>query len=134
MSLVTSGVTPSARRPCLRTSPSVADFDPQRVEENQRIHELPEAGSAYSATVSRTASVTVEMETGQPFQAIKLEQMPLDLANGHARAIHRHDLLVEARKQALIAGDELRMEQASSRSRGMRRSSFEVSVSTLFFE
>ena len=36
--------------------------------------------------------------------------MALNLADRHAARIHRHDLLVEARKTPLIAGDQLRIE------------------------
>jgi hypothetical protein len=36
--------------------------------------------------------------------------MALDLAHTHAARIHRHDLLVETGKPALIFGDQLRVE------------------------
>ena len=38
--------------------------------------------------------------------------MALDLPNRHAAGVHRHDLLVEARKAALIAGNQLRIKRA----------------------
>ena len=38
--------------------------------------------------------------------------MALDLADRHAARVHRHDLLVEAGKPALIAGNQLRIERA----------------------
>src|SRR5271156_2925371 len=37
--------------------------------------------------------------------------MALDFANGHTARIHRHDLLVEPRKPALIARNQLRIER-----------------------
>ena len=36
--------------------------------------------------------------------------MPDDLAGAHAPRVHRHDLLVEAGKAALVCGDQLRIE------------------------
>jgi hypothetical protein len=45
--------------------------------------------------------------------------------------MHRHDLVVEARKPALILGDELGMKVAS-RSRGTCRSSLPLPVSRVF--
>ena len=60
------------------------------------------------------ASVTVEMRSGETSRHIKLEQMPLDLANGHAARVHRHDLLVEARKPGADSGQSARIERPQS--------------------
>ena len=43
----------------------------------------------------------------------------MDLANRHAARIHRHDLLVEARKPSLIALDELGIEGSLSITRNL---------------
>ena len=37
--------------------------------------------------------------------AIDLAKVPLNLANRHAARVHRYDLLIKARKPALILGD-----------------------------
>jgi hypothetical protein len=79
--------------------PLVADFDPQRVEEDQGIHGFQRPvlpfGDSFQNRVRHR-----RYEIGRDLEAVKLQQMPLDLANGHAARIHRHDLLVEARKPA----------------------------------
>src|ERR1700722_15419768 len=83
MSLVPSGVTPSRDIDGLvANEPLVADFDPQRVEENQRIHRFQRPVLPFGHRLQNRVGHR-RNEIGRDLQAIKLEQMPLDLANGH---------------------------------------------------
>jgi hypothetical protein len=52
--------------------------------------------------------------------------MTLDLANRHAARVHRHDLVVEAGKPALVALDQLRIECAFPIARNANRSARHV--------
>jgi len=67
--------------------PFVADFDPQRVEENQRIHRFQRPVLPFGHGLQNRVGHR-RNEIGRDLQAIKLQQMALDLANGHAARIH----------------------------------------------
>ena len=87
----------------------VADLDPQRVEENQRIDRFQRArlpgGDLLQHRVGHRAD-----QVGRDLDAVEIAQMADDLAGAHAARVHRDDLVVEPRKPALVLGDQLRIE------------------------
>ena len=64
--------------------PLVADFDPQRVEEDQGIHGFQRPvlpfGDSFQNRVRHRRN-----EIGRDLEAVKLQPMPLNLANGRRR-------------------------------------------------
>ena len=89
----------------------LADLDPQRVEEDHRVHRLERprlpGGDLGHDGVGHRAD-----ELGRDLHRIALEQEALDLAHRHAARIHGDDLVVEAREAALVLGDQDRLEAA----------------------
>ena len=94
------------RRPCCGADPRHG-FD-RGASRKPADTSVPAAGSPSGHRLQN--GVRHRRNDGRDLQAIKLQQMALDLANGHAARIHRHDLLVEARKPALMARDQLWIE------------------------
>ena len=118
MSLVPSGV--NAERDIdglVAHEPLVADFDPQGVEENQGIDRL-ERPSLPCGDVSRTASVTTQIEIGRDIDAIELEQMADDLANAHAARVHRDRSSRRSRESGADSARSAVGSKVACRSRG----------------
>ena len=87
----------------------VADLDPQRVEEDQRIDRLQRPGLPGGDLLQHGIRHRAD-QVGRDLDAVELAQVPDDLAGAHAARVHRHDLVVEAGKAALVLGDQLRIE------------------------
>jgi hypothetical protein len=88
--------------------PLIADFDPQRIEENQRIDRFQGAGLPGSDLLQdRVGDGTDQIRRN--LDAVEIAQMADDLAGAHAAGVHRDDLVVEPRKAALVLGDQLRI-------------------------
>lgn len=82
----------------------LANLDPERVEEHQRIDRLQRPClPGRDLLQNRVGDGTDEI--GRDLDVVELAQMSDDLADAHAARIHRHDLLVEAGKAALVLGD-----------------------------
>jgi len=93
----------------LRTRPSSADLDPQRVEEHQRIDRLQRPGLPGGDLVENGIRHRAD-EVGRNLDAVQFAQVADDLPGAHAARVHRHNLVVEAGKPALVLGDELGIE------------------------
>ena len=88
----------------------VADLDPQRVEEHQRIDGLERPRLPGGDLVQHRVGDGAD-EVGRHHEAVELAHMADDLAGTHAARVHRHHLVVEAGEAALILGDQLRIER-----------------------
>ncbi len=89
--------------------PLVADFDAQRVEEDDRINGFERTPLPRGDLVENGVGDGAD-QIGRNLHAVKIAQMSGDLPHAHAARIHGDDFLVEARETALIFGDELRIE------------------------
>ena len=89
----------------------VADFDPQRVEEDQRIARLQRAVLPFANRFQNRVRHRRD-QIGRNFEPIDLKQMTLDLPHRHPARIHGYDLVVEAGKSPLVASDQLRIESS----------------------
>src|SRR5215217_2175958 len=87
----------------------LADLHPQRVKEDQRVDRLERADLPGRDLVQDGICDGAD-QVGRDLDAIQLTQVPDDLAGAHAARVHRDHLVVEARKAALILGDQLRIE------------------------
>ena len=87
----------------------VADLDPDRVEENERVDRIERpllpGGHFVEHRIGHRAD-----QVGRDVDAIQFVQMSDDLPGAHAARVHRHDLVIEPGKAALILGDQLRIE------------------------
>ena len=131
MSWFTSGVTPSATYGLVAERAPRHGFDPQRVED-QRIHGLERPVLPFGHRLQNRVGHR-RNEIGRDLKAIKLQKMALDLANDDAARTS----IRSSRRNPETGADSAR--SASDRSspadrEGCRRSDFEVSVSTVFFE
>jgi hypothetical protein len=100
----------------------IPDLDPQGIEEHQRIDRLQRPRLPGRHFIKHRIGDRRD-QVGRHVDAVKLLDMPDDLARAHPTRIHRHDLLVEARKAALILGKQLRVEArlTVSRDRELKR-------------
>ena len=87
----------------------VADLDPQRVEEDQRVERLERPVLPLGDLVEHGVGHRAD-QVGRDLDAVELAQVALDLAGAHAAGVHGDDLVVEAGEAALVLGDELRVE------------------------
>src|SRR3954471_22840027 len=95
ISLVPSARTPSAMWMAFVAHQAlVADLDPQRVKENQRIDRLQRAGLPGRDLLQHRVSDRAD-QVGRDVDAIELAQMADNLAGAHPTRIHRDDLVVE---------------------------------------
>ena len=87
----------------------VADLDPDRVEEDQRVNRIERpllpGGDFIEHGVRHRAD-----QVGRHVDPVQLVQVPGDLAGAHAARVHRHDLVIEPGEAALVLGDQLRVE------------------------
>jgi len=60
-------------------------------------------------------------QVGRDLDTIQIQQVARDLARAHASRIHRDDLVVEARKAALVLRDQQRVEAALPVARHLQR-------------
>jgi hypothetical protein len=96
----------------------IPDLHAQRVQEHQRVEALERAvlplGDLVEHGVGHRADQVGRAEGNArravDLEAVELAQMALDLARAHSPGVHRDDLLVEARKAALVLRDQLRIE------------------------
>ena len=82
----------------------VADFHPQRIEEHQRIDRIERPLLPGRYFIEHGVGHRAD-QVRRYVDAVQLVQMPDDLTGAHAARVHRHDLLVEAGKAALILSD-----------------------------
>lgn len=107
---------PSARTPSamwtalLRTTPLVTHLDPQGVEEHDRVDRFQRPGLPGGDLVEHRVGHRAD-QVGRDLDPVELAQVGDDLPGAHAAGVHRHDLVVEAEKAALVAGDQLRVER-----------------------
>ena len=87
----------------------VADLHAESIEEHDRIDRLQRPGLPSGDLFQNSVSNHRDQVRGN-VDAIEIVQVPDNLPVAHAPGIHRDDLLVEARKPALVFGDELRVE------------------------
>ena len=87
----------------------IADFDPQRIEEDQGIDRLKRPRLPGRDLVQNRVGHRAD-QIRRNVDAVDLAAMPGDLAGAHASGIHRDDLLVEPGKPPLIFRDQLRVE------------------------
>ena len=110
-----TSLPPSARTPkaiwiaLLRTMPSSRVLDADRVEKDKRVNRIERPLLPGGDLVEHGIRDRAD-QIGRHLDPVKLLQVPRDLPGAHAARIHRHDLLVEPRKAALIFGDQLRIE------------------------
>ena len=88
--------------------PLVADLHPQGVEEDQRIGRIERPGLP-GCDVFQNGVRDGADEIGRDVDAVEIVQVADDLPGAHPAGVHRDDLVVEARKPALVLGDELRV-------------------------
>src|SRR5205085_8940533 len=95
----------------------VADLDPDRVEEDQRVEGFKRPVLPLRHFVEHGIGHRAD-QVRRDLEAVELAQVPLDLAGAHAAGVHRHDLIVEAGKRrwylAMSCGSKV-----DSRSRGI---------------
>ena len=99
--------------------PFVAHLDPQRVEEDQRVQRV-QRPSLPAADLLEHGIGHRRNQLRRDLNAVELAQMALDLPDAHAAGVHRDDLVVEARKAALVLGDQLRLERAAPIARDLQ--------------
>jgi transposase-like protein len=87
----------------------VPHLDPQGIEENERIDGFERPGLPSRDLLQHGIRDGAD-EVRRDVDAIEFAQMAHNLARAHAASVHRHDLIVETWKAALILGDELRIE------------------------
>ena len=107
----------------------VADLDADRIEKDKRVNRIERPLLPGGDLVQHGIRDRAD-QIGRHLDPVKLLQVPRDLPGAHAARIHRHDLLVEPRKAALIFGISCGSKLAS-RSRGTSSSSLPVSVITV---
>ena len=95
----------------LRNQAFVADFHPQRVEEHQRIARLQRTVLPFADRLQNRVGHRRD-QIGRNIEPIDLKQVALNFSNRHPARVHRHDLLVEAWKPALVSGDQLGIKRA----------------------
>lgn len=75
----------------------VADLDPDRVEEDQRVGRIERpllpGGDLVEYGVGHRAD-----QVGRHVNPVQIVRVPGDLAGAHAGRVHRHDLVIEAWK------------------------------------
>src|SRR5215213_376635 len=106
ISLLPSARTPSAM---WTDQPFIADLDPQRVKEDQRIDRFQRARLPGGDLIEHRVGDGAD-QIGRDVDAVEIAQMADNLAGAHAAGVHRDDLVVEPREAALIFGDQLRIE------------------------
>src|SRR5215212_5332033 len=89
--------------------PFIADLDPQRVKEDQRIDRFQRARLPGGDLIEHRVGDGAD-QIGRDVDAVEIAQMADNLAGAHAAGVHRDDLVVEPREAALIFGDQLRIE------------------------
>jgi hypothetical protein len=87
----------------------LADLHPQGVKEDQRVDRLERAGLPGGDFVQDGICHGAD-QVRRDLDAIKLAQMPDDLAGAHAPRIHGDHLVIEAGEAALISGNQLGIE------------------------
>src|SRR5579872_1474627 len=87
----------------------IPDLDPQGVEKDDRIGGFERPTLPFGDFLQHRLGDRAD-QVRRDVDAVNLHKMPLDLPNRQATGIHRHDLVVEAGKAALILGDQLRIE------------------------
>jgi hypothetical protein len=92
-----------------RTVPSIADLDPDRVEENQRVKRLQRPVLPFVPLLQDGVGDGAD-RIRRNIEPIELTPVPLDLAGAHPTGVHCTDLLIDARKAPLILGDQRRIE------------------------
>lgn len=97
----------------------VADLDPQGIEEHQGIDRLERAGLPGGDFLQHGIRDGTD-QIRRNLDAIELAQMSDNLPGAHTTGVHRHDLVVEAGKAALVLGDELRIERRLSVARDIQ--------------
>src|SRR3546814_5527559 len=109
----------------------VADLDPDRIEENQRIGWvqrplLPGCDFLQHRVGDRADQI------GRSVNPIQLAQMTGNLSRAHAARVHRDDLVIETGEATLIFGDQLwiatarRSEEHTSELQSLLRISYAV--------
>ncbi len=107
-----AAVVPNAERDMNRLVADqafVADFDPQGVEENQRINRFQRPGLPSGDLFQHRVRDHAD-QVRRDIDALEIAQMTDDFAVAHAAGVHRDDLVIEARKTPLILGDQRRIE------------------------
>lgn len=89
----------------------VADLDPQRVEEDDRIHRLKWTALPAQRLGHHLVGDRAD-EVGRHLGAVVLSRKPVDLAHAHAAGVHRNDAFVEAGETAFVLGNQVRLEAA----------------------
>src|SRR5215212_1363921 len=95
ISLRPSARMPRARYRLVADGALVADLHPQRVEEDQGIDRLERPVLPLGDLVQDGVGHRAD-QVRRDIDAVEFRQMPLDLADGHAAGVHRHDLVVKA--------------------------------------
>jgi site-specific DNA recombinase len=86
----------------------VSNLDPQGVEEDQRVKRLERTLLPFGDFVQHGIRHGAD-QVGRDVDAVEIAQVALDLPRTHAPGVHRHDLVVEAWKTALVFGNQLRV-------------------------
>jgi hypothetical protein len=108
----------------------LADLDPQRVEEDDRVHRFQRAGLP-GADLGHHGVGDAADELRRHVHAVLVGQEALHLAHGHAARVHGDDLVVEAGEASLVLGDEQWLEARIAVARHVDARSGPSSVKTV---
>ena len=92
-----------------RTSPFVADLDPQRVEKHDRVGRLEWPGLPGGYLVNTLIGHGRHQIRGN-IDAVQLAHVAVDVPRAHAAGVERDNLVVKARKAPPVLGNQRRIE------------------------
>lgn len=93
--------------------PLVADLDPQRVEENHRIHRIERPALPLAYLLEYSVGDPAD-QIGGNLDRIQLQKMRLNLAHRQAAGVQADDPIIKTLKPGLPLGDDLGLEAAVS--------------------
>lgn len=100
--------------------PLVADLYTERVKEHQRIAGVERATLPFGDRLQHGVGNRRD-QIRRHVDAVKLFEMPPNLAHRHAARVHRDDPVVEVGETALVFGDQLRIERPRAIPRHVQR-------------